>query len=158
MNLDLKYVVDFVIYRLISDGLTHLKLQKILYYIEAWYQGIYKTSIIENDFEAWVHGPVCREVFDRFKQNKGLYTLFSNSDIELTEQQIENYFSNYPQQREHILEVLNIYGGYTGNQLEQLTHQEAPWINARSGIPSNHVSCNIISKKDMQDYYKPLAS
>ena len=44
-----------------GDLITNKKLQKLLYYVEAW-NLVYKSSLIDDDFEAWVHGPVVPDV------------------------------------------------------------------------------------------------
>ena len=38
--------------------------------------------------------------------------------------------------------------------LESRTHREAPWMNARQGLPEDERSTNIIKKDDIRDYFK----
>jgi uncharacterized phage-associated protein len=47
--------------------LTHLGLQKILYFAHAWYLAKYNVPLIGHKFEAWEYGPVIRVVFDQLK-------------------------------------------------------------------------------------------
>ena len=49
--------------------------------------------------------------------------------------------------------VYETYGNYTGDELEELTHAELPWQNARKGCSPSEYSRNPISMKDMRDYY-----
>ena len=49
--------------------------------------------------------------------------------------------------------IINIYGKYTGNQLEDLTHSEMPWKEARIGYNSNERSQRVIKDKVIFDYY-----
>ena len=42
--------------------MSHLKLQKLLYYCDAYSLAYFDNPLIEDDFEAWVHGPVCRRL------------------------------------------------------------------------------------------------
>ena len=42
-----------------------------------------------------------------------------------------------------------VYGGYTANQLEMLSHQEVPWLNARKGISPEIASSNLIKDIDI---------
>ena len=49
--------------------------------------------------------------------------------------------------------VYDTYGVYDGDELENLTHKEEPWIKARSGCGPLDYSRNPISMKDMRDYY-----
>jgi len=48
--------------------MSHLKLQKLLYYIQAWHLAIFGKSVIDDDFKAWVHGPVCVSVWHAVKK------------------------------------------------------------------------------------------
>jgi len=41
-----------------GDVITNLKLQKLLFYSQAWYLALKDDYIFEEDFQAWVHGPV----------------------------------------------------------------------------------------------------
>lgn len=47
--------------------LNHMKLQKLIYYIDAWHLVFFYEPLINENFEAWVHGPVVREVWDFLK-------------------------------------------------------------------------------------------
>ncbi len=48
--------------------LTHIKLQKILYYVQATYMAKNGgTPLFTNDIEKWQYGPVVREVYSEFK-------------------------------------------------------------------------------------------
>jgi uncharacterized phage-associated protein len=56
--------------------------------------------------------------------------------------------------REHLDEVMDVYGAMTAYQLEQLTHEEAPWIDARKGIPSDEPSNAVIEIEAMKQFYR----
>ena len=150
-------VTNYVIARIAEDkySLSLLKLQKILYYIQAWHLVYFDgVPMFENDFQAWVHGPVCREVYDRFNINHRLYDNVTLSDIgdspdvsEVTEQDID-----------FINAVLDVYAKYSGAQLEQLTHSERPWLEARGNLsPAAHCE-NIISRVTMRNHYSARVS
>lgn len=54
-----------------------LKLQKLLYYVQAWHISKFNKEILFDTLpEAWVNGPVYREVYDNFKS-----TFFKNENI-----------------------------------------------------------------------------
>ena len=84
---DVNIIADYIIMRLTSDeddrgmDLINLKLQKLLYYVQAWFLGIEGKRFLNTSFEAWVHGPVSRDVFDRFKDSKNLYSQITVKDI-----------------------------------------------------------------------------
>lgn len=50
--------------------MTHKKLQKMCYYDYAWYYIQFDKKLFDNGrFEAWIHGPVNREHYLKYKDN-----------------------------------------------------------------------------------------
>ncbi|MDH3997497.1 MAG: DUF4065 domain-containing protein [Desulfuromonadales bacterium] len=143
---------DYIISKTAEDGLglSVLKLQKLLYYSQAWYLAFDNGPLFDGKFQAWVHGPVSREIFDRFKDQKFLYSAVTQDDIspDFSFDKLTN------DERIHIDKVLTVYGEFTGDQLEAITHQEAPWIAARAGLP-HHMRCeNDLDEDLMTSFYK----
>lgn len=126
-----------------GDLLTNLKLQKLLYYAQAWFLSLHERPLFKEDLQAWVHGPVVPEVYHRFKEAtwKPILEDVSSPTLE-------------PEVVEHLDEIMGQYGGMTAYQLERLTHQELPWINARKGFAPDEPSTAIISHVDMKTYYR----
>jgi len=132
-------VCDYIIYKTKTDEvlpLNHLKLQKILYYIQAWHLAIYDSPLFEGKFQAWVHGPVNRQIYNRFKSSKYLYSEINLEDI------INKNVSLTEEKQLHINSVLETYMPYSGAELELISHRETPWINARKGYSDNQY-CEI---------------
>ena len=77
-------IADYVILRIKTEdkyaSLINLKLQKLLYYIQAWSYGINKRPFFNGDFEAWIHGPVNRDIYNRFNRTKYLYSEINIDD------------------------------------------------------------------------------
>lgn len=48
-------------------SVTHLKLQKVLYFLELEYLKANKEPLISGDFVAWKHGPVHPQIWNTFK-------------------------------------------------------------------------------------------
>lgn len=144
-------VCDFTIFRLVESGvsLNNLKLQKLLYYHQAWSWAIREKELFDGKFEAWVHGPVNRTIVDRFSDTKSLYSVVDKSDIrpEFDETKIDN------ESKLHVLSVLEAYGDFADTQLEDMTHREEPWIEARGGIPPNERCETEICEATMKRYY-----
>jgi uncharacterized phage-associated protein len=136
-------------------GMPHLKLQKLVYYVEAWHLAIFEESIIDDRFKAWMHGPVSTKVWHAFKDEssplmkdisisrKAAGTIISKVDKSLNREQLSL-----------IDNVLEEYGELSGYDLEGLTHHEAPWREARRGIPDDESSTNEISKGIMRGFYR----
>lgn len=148
-------VADYIIIQAKGDvhtPLNHLKLQKLLYYVQAWYLANYDKKLFAEDFQAWIHGPVNREVFERFKPNKILY-----SDIEMEDVQNEQAgLILTEEQKVHIDSVLEVYMPYSGAQLEGLSHRELPWQETRKDLPPVERSNRIIESNLIKKYYKSL--
>lgn len=149
---DVNIVADYVILSLNSDesfSLINLKLQKLIYYIQAWSLGINGESMLKGKFEAWIHGPVCIELYERFKGTKSLYSSIEASDVldknakdKLEDADVE--FIDY---------ILENYAKYSGVQIEAITHSEAPWMDARKGYEPMERCHNEITEQKMKDFY-----
>lgn len=138
-----------------GDYITNLKLQKLIYYAQAWHLATFKEPIFTEDFQAWVHGPVILSVYHKYKR-------FSWNPI--TDDPEKNYQFNSdkkPFELEHNLEsflidVFNAFGNESAYELEKMTHNEQPWINARVGLPMDEPCNEHITKQDMENYYSSL--
>lgn len=129
-----------------GDLITNLKLQKLLYYTQGWYLAFYDEPLFEEDFEAWVYGPVLVSQYQRFKDYGSGPILFDPDDV------------NLPQEiKEHLDETLQVFGGFSAFQLALMTHNEKPWKKARKGKQKDVPSNTIISKEDMKEFFKELA-
>ncbi len=147
-------IADFIIFRLTSEDnarIDNLKLQKLLYYTQAWHLAFYDNQpLFDGKFQAWIHGPVNREVYDRFKERKFLYSLINFQDI----QNLDSISEISQPHQLHINSILEAYSPYSGNELEEMTHREEPWIEARKGY-SPIQRCEVtIDEKLMGDYYR----
>ena len=47
--------------------ISNLKLQKLVYYAQAWYLALYNDSLFPEDFQAWIHGPVIPVLYAKYK-------------------------------------------------------------------------------------------
>jgi uncharacterized phage-associated protein len=128
----------------ISD-LSNLKLQKLLYYSQAWHLALEDSPLFSDALEAWVHGPVVPRVFGEYKHNRWSPIA---EPIGLP--------SDLPPVLSHLDRVLDAYGNFSAVELERLTHSEKPWIEARAGLAPDVSSRNEISKDTMKEFYSKL--
>ena len=128
-----------------GDSITHLKLQKLIYYTQAWALALKGTSIFQEDFEAWTHGPVIPLIYDHYKH----YGFESIPVCECED-------SVTAELEEILFEVQRVYGEKSARSLELLTHQETPWILARGHLPLEARCTTAISKNNMMEYYQSL--
>lgn len=134
--------------------MTHKKLQKLVYYAYAWYIALYNESkesitnkLFDNcHFEAWVHGPVCPELYRKFSDNYGMVSKYNGS-----------LNQNITDELKKFLELIyKTFGKYSGDELESMTHSEMPWQNARDALPAYEPSNKTVSEIDMFEFYNSL--
>jgi uncharacterized phage-associated protein len=145
-------VADYIIWKAAEDDrpLNLLKLQKLAYYAQAWHLALDSTPIAPGArFEAWVHGPVSRDLYNRFASSM-LYEAVTMADM-------RNGFdpNTVPTREREVLDaVLEAYGAMSGSQLENLTHKEDPWVRARGSAGPTDLCRNTIDEDVMRDYYR----
>ena len=126
-----------------GDQISNLKLQKLLYYAQAWFLALYDRPLFEERIEAWVHGPVVPPVYREFK-SWGWQPI----GVDVAQSPFEGAV------RDHLNEVMAVYGVMSAFELERLTHSEAPWIDARGPIPEDEASTAVISHESMARFYR----
>lgn len=143
---------DYIIVKLTEGGvfLNVLKLQKLLYYCQAWSLAFGRGPLFPGaNFQAWVHGPVSRMVYDRFQPSKALYSAVTAADVRAD----FNLTAISDADRSLINSILEVYAPLTGDQLEEMTHGEDPWIEARAGLPPSSRCETHINNETMQRFY-----
>lgn len=127
--------------------LLAMKLQKLMYYAQAWNLVWEEKPLFDDDFEAWANGPVLPKLY---KKHCGLFnvdgSLFDEGDV--------NKLSD--SEKSNIKKVVEFYGDHSALYLSNLTHQEDPWLKAREGLDPGVPSRKIISKSAMHEYYSSL--
>ncbi len=126
--------------------ITNLKAQKLVYYAQAWFLANFSTPLFEEDFQAWVHGPVIPELYEKFKEagSSPIPSVKKLSDIKT---QFEQETLDFLQ------EVADVYMQHDGYALELMTHQEQPWIDARKGCKPDERCTEVITKDAMRLFY-----
>lgn len=138
----MKDIREIAQYFLCKSPMSHKKLQKLCYYAQAWYLANYGDALMPNRFEAWVHGPVSPDLY--FQYRDWGWADIPKRDVvpELTSCE-----------KDVLDKVYNVYGSYTADELEAISHREMPWQKARRGSSPSDYSRNPISMNDMRDYY-----
>lgn len=136
-------VAAYIIHKL--RPIDAMKLQKLLYYAQAWTLVWDGKPLFSARIEAWANGPVVREIFKAYQgQFKVADAKYGNRDG-LT-----------PSEKVSVDAVLRFYGPKGGFYLSQLTHREPPWMNARRGLAPGDPGHNEITLAAMRDYYGSL--
>ncbi len=124
--------------------MTAMKLQKLVYYCQAWSLVWDDRPMFPERIEAWANGPV---VPDLYYRHRGKYMVSGwQGSIKNLDQDA----------RDTIDQILDFYGSETSQWLSDLTHAEDPWANARSGLPVGARSDKEITHADMAEYYSSL--
>jgi uncharacterized phage-associated protein len=135
-------VANFFIEAALSqeDYVTNMKLNKLLYFAQAWSLVKYDRPLFEEPIEAWNYGPVVSEIYKKYKSygNKPIMSVDSDDYCDsLTETD-----------QEVLIDVMLNYGKYTAFTLVNMSHvRGGPW-------DSTFNKQGEISKSLIRDYYK----
>lgn len=128
------------------DEISNKKLNKLVYYAYSWYLVFFNEDMEDlyerffpNRFEAWVHGAVYPELYYKYRdygadpipKYTGALKRFSAESLDVLEQ------------------ICDVYGRYTGDELESICCQESPWITARGDLSPYAASHSLIQDKDI---------
>ena len=137
-----------------KESMSNKKLQKICYYAYAWFLVFFNdvesfsrnlNSLSRSGFQAWVHGPVSPELY-------ALYRGYGWNDIPSVETP-----PAFPEDVVDVFEqVWNIYGKFSADQLERLTHKELPWQDARKGLSPDEPSTQRMDDWVIFNYYSKM--
>ena len=126
------------------DCLSHLRLQKLLYYVQGWHLAAYGKPLFSGRIEAWKHGPVVKELWPSFAD-------FRYAAIPPSKGAEPPALA--AKEKEFIRNVWEEYKQYSATALRTMTHQEAPWQEARAGL-SPDVRCdNEITHASMRAFF-----
>lgn len=121
--------------------ISAVKLQRLCFYSQAWSLAWEDRPLFGQRIEAWVNGPVVRELYAQYGER------WSGDPSRLDAGQLST-----------IETVLAAYGQLTSQQLGGLARSERPWIEARERGPSVERSRSEISHESMRSFYASLMS
>lgn len=126
-----------------GDSITNLKLQKLVYYAQAWSVALLNQPLFPEEIEAWAHGPVVEGVYQKYKEYR--YDAIPRSPRKP---------SFTPQELTVLEDVLAIYGEHSARFLEDLTHDEDPWRTTWGDRPPTSRSRQQIPLARMRNFYR----
>ena len=127
------------------EDITPLALQKLLYYVQGFYYAFMDRFIFEENCEAWVHGPVYRDVYFKYKE-------YCFGPIECND--LTDGINLSGSEKTIIDSVIKNLSGYSGKALETFTHIETPWLVTRGDLPSSANTDREIDKQLISSYFK----
>lgn len=128
-----------------GEVVTHLQVQKLLYFAQAWHMMVLGKPLFAEDMQAWPHGPVVPSVWHEFKAY-GWQPIVPGRSYEGIEEDSLNVLE----------QVRAVYGSFGAKKLEAMTHSERPWIEARGSRAPEERCEELISKKSILGYYKEV--
>lgn len=145
-----RYVIDYSNKK--DYGISNLKLQKVLYFIQAYFLIKCGTPCFKEDIEAWDFGPVVPVVYRQYKQ-------YGSNNIPETEkcslfdslddyQQMSDDEAIFEDDKVNIQAVVDEFKDYSATDLVRLTHSQATWSNVY--IP--HANC-VITQDSIREYF-----
>ena len=129
------------------EDTTPLALQKILYYIEGFSLAILDKSLFDCSPEAWIHGPVYKNIYEKYSSYK-----FNTIDkkylkkylsIEIIDENTLNLVD----------EIIKCFGCYSGKTLEKMTHLSTSWLTTREGLKVDEISNREINKNLIKEEF-----
>ena len=120
-----------------------MKLQKLLYYAQAWNLAEHGEPLFDAEIEAWRKGPVVRSVWERHRYQNQVEVWDEGDATALT-----------PSESQLVASVVARYGGFSRDDLSAMTHDEEPWQHARAGLSDSEPSCVPLSRAVMASYFR----
>jgi len=129
------------------NDMTNLALQKSLYYLQGFHYAFNEKFLFEDDCEAWVHGPVYKEIYHRYSEYG-----FSSIDFKYNEIVYDEPLLS-TDEKAFLDNVIKHLCCYSGRILEKFTHMETPWLKTRGDLSPDEPSTRIIDRRLSGDYF-----
>ena len=113
-----------------SDGMSQLKMQKILYFCQAGSLAWTGRPMFGETIEAWINGPVVVDFWNAHRYQGWISTVSDAKDL----------FD--PTARAICDSIYARYGEYEAWRLRDLSLEQQPWKDARKGF-SEHNRVNV---------------
>lgn len=123
-----------------GDVITNLKLQKLLYYAQAWYLVNFGKRLFKDPIKAWDFGPVVPDVYHAWKEHQSSPIPYSsNGKEELCLQ---------PHQIEYLRDFYKVFSSLSATALVSMSHAEKPWKEAHAKGNTTEIRPDV-----MREYY-----
>jgi uncharacterized phage-associated protein len=138
-------VAAYILDRMTS--MSSMKLQKLVYYSQAWHLVWDDEPLFHENIQAWANGPVVYELFDQHRGNFSVSKPWPVGDTTaLSKSQMQT-----------IDIICDHYGKLSGQELSALTHSEDPWLLTRRSLGSTQRSAQVIPLDRMERFYTALS-
>ncbi len=125
-----------------SDPLTNFRLQKLLYYAQAWSLVLRETELFPEEIRAGQNGPVVEEVYRKLSDGRCAACV------------PENAFDSAPdldsEDAAFLKHFWEAYSGYSASQLYRMTHSEIPWLKSWKDRPTENAPIPV---EEIEEYF-----
>lgn len=138
-------IAKYFVWKANKEGkkITNKKLQKLLYYAQAWNLAFNNKPLFKEEIEAWIHGPAIWKVYQEYKKFG-----FNDINLPVSESEISGI-----EEKGLLDDIWRVYGKYDGQYLEALAHSEEPWQKARESASDGEICRNVIPLESLREYY-----
>ena len=123
--------------------ISNLKLQKILYFIQAYFLRLVGQPCFAGRIEAWDFGPVVPKAYNEYKQ-------YGSGNIPWTEpyrlDRINGFDGIETDDKRKIEQVVDLFSPYSATDLVKLTQRQLPWKVAYGHSKGNEITLKAISE------------
>lgn len=137
-------------------SITNLKLQKLMYFIEAYYmvENPSEDEFFSCPWSAWDYGPVNKVLYINYKK-------FGSMEISLSAEEM-SIGENLPEiNKKYIKRIYDLFGHFSAFDLVTLTHlNDSPWDKIYKSNKTNNkydfdkLNDSVIPKKETRDWFK----
>ena len=121
------------------EGITNLKLQKILYFAQACSLAQRDRPLFSDPIEAWEYGPVVPKVYQEYREHTNNPIIVQEDTSALSEKD-----------KAFVVEIWKTFGGYSAGKLVDIAHAHEPWKEAYRSTNKT------ITQQSLREYYKSL--
>jgi uncharacterized phage-associated protein len=125
-----------------SDPLTPFRLQKLLYYAQAWSLVLRETELFPEEIRAWKNGPVVEEVYHSLPDGSCASCVPENAFASAPDPD--------PEDTAFLKSFWEAYSGYSASQLSRMTHAEMPWQKVWQERPNMNAPIPV---EDIEEYF-----
>lgn len=127
------------------EPMTHLRIQKLVYYAQGWSLALRNAPLMATSIEAWREGPVTPALWDSFKG-------FGNQPINSSIGQLEMVRELPSDDNAFVRSIWEGYKEFSATGLSEKTHTEKPWKDAYK--PDSCGRCKaLISNESMKRFF-----
>lgn len=134
-------------------GISNLKLQKVLYFIQAYFLIKESRPCFWERIEAWNFGPVVPKAYEEYRQYGACNIPPISSYVYFDSSNIWNcrripYCDNIICANDKVLiaAVVDMFADYSANDLVALTHSQSPWMDVYIPRMNNEIALGSIKE------------